>query len=104
MKSRVKEKGYKLPQISPIQTFHGQQLLLFTPLARFYLQLGLELENISLFIQYKGVSVLQDFVTKITNGRIDAKRKQNSELELAYKVIGKSLSLIYQIIYVFEVN
>ena len=90
MKNRVNEKGYKLPQISPIQTYHGSQLLLFTPLVKFYLELGLEVTNITKFLQYKESFVLQNFVNKITNGRIQAKRKKNSELELAYKIIGNS--------------
>lgn len=90
MKERVKERGYKLPQVSPIQTFHGKQLLLYTPLAKFYLELGLELENITSFIQYKESHVLKNFVRKITDGRINAKKRKNSELELAYKVIGNS--------------
>ena len=90
MKNRVKEKGYKLPQISPIQTFHGKQLLLFTPLVQFYIELGLLITNITSFVQYKESFILQNFVNKITNGRIYAKRQRNSELELAYKVIGNS--------------
>ena len=90
MKKRVKEKKYKLPQVSPIQTFHGKQLLIFTPLAKFYLELGLKLSNISQFLQYQDSYVLKKFVSKITNGRIGAKRQRNSELELSYKVIGNS--------------
>ena len=90
MKKRVLERGYKLPQISPIQCFHGQQLLLYTPLAKFYLDLGLKLENITSFIQYQESFVLRKFVSKITEGRIGAKRKRNPELELAFKVIGNS--------------
>lgn len=90
MLSRVKEKGYKLPQVSPIQAFHGSQLLLYAPLAKFYLDLGIKLENITSFIQYKEACVLKKFVEKITEGRIGAKRKRNDELELAYKIIGNS--------------
>ena len=91
MKKRVTERSYPLPQISPIQCFHGKQLLLYTPLAKFYLELGLELTNITKFIQYQKSFVFDSFVDKITSGRISARKADNPSLELAYKVIGNRL-------------
>ena len=88
MKKRVKDRGFKLPQVSPIQTYNGEQLLLYTPLVIFYMELGLEVSNVSTFLQYRESSSLQKFCDKITSGRCQAKRDRNSQLELAYKIIG----------------
>ena len=88
MLSRCKERGYKLPQKTLIQCYNGEQLLLYTPTIRFYLDLGLKITNVTKFIQYRPATVFEDFVTKITSGRINAKKTKNDSLELAYKIIG----------------
>jgi hypothetical protein len=90
MLGRCKDRNYKLPQSTLIQTFNAKQILLYTPLIRFYMKLGLEISNVSQFVQYKPAEVFDDFVSKITNGRIAAKKNGNESLELAYKVIGNS--------------
>jgi hypothetical protein len=90
MTKRCKARNYKLPQKTLIQTFNAKQILLYTPMIRFYLKLGLEISNISQFIQYRPAEVFDDFVDKITTGRIQAKANGNESLESAYKVIGNS--------------
>jgi len=88
MSTRVKDRSYKLPQTTLIQVYNAKQVLLFTPLVQFYMDLGLEISNVTRFIQYQPQVVLDKFVNLITNGRIQAKKDGNESLELAYKVIG----------------
>jgi hypothetical protein len=90
MLKRCKAKNYKLPQRTLIQCFNAKQILLYTPMIQFYLKLGLEISNISQFIQYRPATVFQDFVSKITDGRIAAEKNGNPSLGLAYKIIGNS--------------
>ena len=90
MAGRCKERGYKLPQKTLIQTYNGKQLLLYTPVIQFYMKLGLVISNVTKFIQYKPAKPLEPFVQKITEGRIAACESGNGPLELAYKIIGNS--------------
>ena len=88
MSERCKARNYKLPQKTLIQTYNATQILLYTPVIQFYLELGLEIKNISKFIQYKPTKPLEPFVQKIVEGRIKAAEDGNGPLELAYKIIG----------------
>ena len=88
MKTRVEAENVKMPRTTVIQSYHGKQLLLLTPLAAFYLKMGLVVSNITLFVQYEPHVVLEDFVTKITNGRIAAIESNNSSLGRAFKDTG----------------
>ena len=64
--------------------------MIYTPTAQFYMNLGLEISNVSKFIQFLPTKPLEDFVQKITKGRIDAEKSGNKSLGLAYKIIGNS--------------
>lgn len=90
MAERCKSREYKLPQKTLIQTYNGKQLLLYTPVIKFYIDLGLVISNVTKFIQYKAATPLEPFVSKITEGRIAACEAGNGPLELAYKIIGNS--------------
>ena len=90
MYERCKARDYKLPQKTLIQTYNATQILLYTPVIQFYLQIGLEIKNISKFIQFRPTKPLEPFVQKIVEGRISAAEDGNGPLELAYKIIGNS--------------
>jgi len=45
-----------------VQTFNGDQLLLLTETAKFYMEKGLKIQNITKLIQYRGERVLSNFV------------------------------------------
>ena len=90
MAERCRSRDYKLPQKTLIQTYNGKQLLLYTPVIKFYMDLGLEISNVTKFIQFKAARPLEPFVEKITEGRIAACESGNGPLELAYKIIGNS--------------
>ena len=88
MKTRVEAENVKLPRTTVIQSYNGKQLLLFTPLVAFYLKLGLMVNNITMFVQYEPHVVLDEFVQKITEGRISAIDSNNSSLGRAFKDTG----------------
>ena len=88
MKTRVAAENVKLPRTTVVQTYNGKQLLLLTPLVAFYLKMGLVVSNITMFVQYEPHVVLDEFVTKITNGRINAIESNNSSLGRAFKDMG----------------
>ena len=73
-----------------IQCFNDDQHLLFTPLARFYIQEGLELSNISIFIQYHPYKCLKPFIEKCTKMRIEAEKKSEHLKGSTAKIIGNA--------------
>ena len=95
MLDRCKSRGYKLPQKTLIQTYNGEQILLYTPLVQFYMRLGLKIKNVTKFVQYKATHPLEPFVQKIVNGRVKAAESGNEPLELAFKIIGNRLVKFY---------
>ena len=90
MAKRCKDKKTKFPQNTLLQRYHAEQILIYAPMAKFYLDLGLEIKNISSFIQYQPVCPLKPFVQKITDGRINSVKNHQKSLEFAFKVIGNS--------------
>ena len=91
MKERVAAENIKMPRSTVVQTYNGKQLLLFSPVIRFYLKLGLVITNITKFVQYEPHVVLKDFVDKITDGRVLAIESGNSALGSSYKNTGNRL-------------
>lgn len=90
MKERCEVRGTKLPQTTLVQTYHGKQLMMYTPTVQFYLDLGLKISNVTKFIQFLPTKPLNTFVDKITQGRINAVKDGNESLGTAYKIIGNS--------------
>ena len=88
MEGRTTHENTKLPRNTVVQTFNGKQLLLFTPLIKFYMGLGMKISNITKFIQYRPAVALNDFVASITDGRIKAIEDQKKSLGLAFKTVG----------------
>ena len=88
--SRCEARNTKLPQKTLVQTYHGKQLVIYTPTVQFYMEIGLEITNVTKFVQYLPTKPLNAFVDKITTGRIDAVKSGNESLGTAYKIIGNS--------------
>ncbi|CAG5101507.1 Oidioi.mRNA.OKI2018_I69.YSR.g17157.t1.cds [Oikopleura dioica] len=89
MKSRVEREKTTLRE-TVVQTFNGDGLLMLTETAKFYMDIGLEVGNITKFIQYRGEKMLSKFVSRITEGRIKAILDKENELGLVYKTVGNS--------------
>ena len=90
MLGRCRARGKKLPQETLVQTYNATQLLIYSPTVQFYMDLGLQVSNVTKFIQFLPTRPLEDFVKKITEGRISAVKDGNESLGCAYKVIGNS--------------
>ena len=90
MQSRCDARDKKLPQTTLVQTYHGKQLMIYSPTVQFYLKLGLKVKNITKFIQFLPVRPLDKFVETITKGRIEAVKSGNDSLGTAFKIIGNS--------------
>ena len=90
MKERVREENVSLPRKTVIQSYNGTQILLYSELAKFYLDLGLKLSNVSLFMQYAPAKPLQPFVERVTRGRMQATLDNNDNLGLAFKLVGNA--------------
>ena len=91
MKKQLNQNGESLsndPTI--IQTFHGKSLFLSTEIICFYHSIGMKIDNIQSFIQYKRAAPLRPFVSKVTKGRQRATLDGNDTLGLAYKLVGNS--------------
>ena len=73
---------------SLIQSFHGKSLILFSPLAKFYMEIGLRLSNVQYFIQYQPYRCLEDFTKKVTSMRIAADYECNDEKSTTAKLVG----------------
>ena len=86
MKSRCE--GRKFPVSTLVQTFNGQNMLLFTPLVQFYMELGLTVSNIQYFIQYEGYPCLRQFTQKVCQMRMAADRDNNAEKSVTAKLVG----------------
>ena len=71
-----------------LQTYHGKQQLLFTPLVRFYLDLGMVVSNISLFIQYHPAKSLLPFTEKVYNLRVAATHEGDDAKSNTSKLVG----------------
>ena len=73
-----------------IQTYHGDNLLLMTPLVRFYMDNGLEIDNITSFIQYIPGRGLAPFVEKVVSMRVAATYENDDAKQLTAKLFGNS--------------
>ena len=91
-KRLIKEKPSlkKFQRDTLVQCFNGKQLLLMTPLVKFYLEKGLRIFNISKFIQYIPSTALNPFAAHVTRMRIDAEKNNLPTKGSTAKVFGNS--------------
>ena len=94
MRSRCKNRSFPIKTL--LQTFNGTQMLLFTPLVRFYMELGLRISNISYFIQYEPSFCLKKFTQKVTQMRMAADYENNKEKSVTAKLVGNRYVYIFQ--------
>ena len=90
MKNRCQSREIDIERSTLIQTYSATKMLLYAPLAKFYLDLGLKITNVRWFIQYEKCFPLKPFVEKITEGRVSAAHDKNKGQELAFKLVGNS--------------
>ena len=73
-----------------LQTYNCTQQLLMTPLVKLYLDRGLQVFNITKFVQYQPGRGLRPFVNKVVQMRTEAKRSGDEAKSLTSKLFGNS--------------
>jgi len=86
MKQRVLEDERKLGNKTVLQCYNGKQMLVFTPLLKFYMDIGLEVTNITRFIQYQPEYFSKPFMDTVTKMRIEATMDRCESKQLTAKV------------------
>ena len=72
---------------SLISSMHAENIFLLTPLLKKYLEMGLEVTDISTVIEYQGKAVFSWFMDKVCNDR------RRADLDPTYKSIGETSKL-----------
>ena len=101
MRKRFEEEGKQLDQRSLIQTYRGEGLFVFTPLLRFYLELGYEMRNVRLATQYLPEKAFAPFIEKAVQMRIEATyEKDETKANTAKTMVNSSYGKVYFIQYI----
>ena len=72
MKDRLEDCNRKANVETVVNAWNGKQLLIYTPLLKFYLSLGLNISNVTSIIQYVPSQCFSSFIDKCVSGRIAA--------------------------------
>ena len=90
MTMRMKQEKQKLSKETVVQKFNAKQIFLMTSLAKFYLDLGLKVTNVSQFVQYVGAKTLLPFADKVYKMRVSATYENDEAKSLTSKLFGNS--------------
>ena len=94
MAQRYADEG-RSPAETVIQSYHGDQVFLLTSLVQFYLENGLQVSNITKFIQYQPGKALKPFVNKVTSMRIAATKDGDDSKGMVAKLTGNSGKFLF---------
>ena len=88
----LKNKGIKLPVEKTLTVcFHGEQILITTTMAQFFIEQGMILSNIGMAVEFEKSYPLRGFVNKATAERVKASRnKDPQKAELYKRVVNAS--------------
>ena len=75
---------------SPVQTYHGTDLFLFTPLVKLYMELGLEISNVQEVVQYYPGKCFLPFANRVVQLRSEATRDGDDAKQLTAKLFGNA--------------
>ena len=90
MQRRVLEDERKLDFKTVVQVYNGDQLFLMTDIIKFYMEMGLEISNVTEFIQFIPSKILKPFVEEVVGMRIDATREGDDTKQTTAKIFGNS--------------
>ena len=90
MRQRVHEEERKVNFETVVQVYNGDQLFLMTDIIKFYMEIGLEISNITQFIQYIPAKILKPFVDEVVGMRIDATLEGDETKQTTAKIFGNS--------------
>ena len=75
---------------SPIQTYHGTNVFLFTPLVKLYMEMGLQISNVTEVVQYQPGKCFLPFANRVVKLRSEATRDGDDAKQLTAKLFGNS--------------
>ena len=107
MKEQNDKKPLKTKDSTPIQTYNGTNLFLFTPLIQLYMKLGLKISNVTEVVQYYPGKCFLPFVNRVVKLRSEATRDGDDAKQLTAKLFGNSGNIFYilhRIIYTHFTN
>ena len=90
MQEQNSRKPLKCKDASPIQTYHGKDLFLFTPLVQLYMKLGLKISNVTQVVQYQPGKCFLPFANRVVKLRSEATRDGDDAKQLTAKLFGNS--------------
>ena len=91
MKEVLKERSAKFPLEKQLTlVFHHEQYVLNTDLAKFYMDKGMLLTNLTLAVEYTKSKPLANFVHTVTEQRKEATRRGDQNLQNTWKLIMNS--------------
>ena len=89
MAKKYAEEG-RTPAETVVQSYHGEQVFLLSSLVQFYMEIGLQVSNVTKFIQYAPGKALKPFVDKVTSMRIAATKDGDDSKGMVAKLTGNS--------------
>ena len=87
---QLHDKTPKKSDLSPIQTYHGTDLFLFTPLVKLYMEMGLKITNVTEVVQYFPGKCFLPFANRVVQLRSEATRDGDDAKQLTAKLFGNS--------------
>ena len=90
MKERTIEEEKNFNFSTVVQTYSGKKIFLLTSLAKFYLEKGMVISNITKFIQYQPGKALLPFQQKVYNMRVEATKAKDESKATVSKLFGNS--------------
>jgi len=88
MRQRLIEQNKQPPKSTIVQTYNANQILLITPLVKFYIDQGLEIGNITQFVQYIPSKCFAPFTSKVYKMRCEAEHEQDPIKSTTAKLFG----------------
>ena len=87
---KLHDKRPKKPDASPVQTYHGSNVFLFTPMVQLYMDLGLKISNVREVVQYQPGKCFLPFANRVVKLRSEATRDGDDAKQLTAKLFGNS--------------
>ena len=75
---------------SPIQSYHGENVFLMTPLVKLYMEIGLTISNVTEVVQYQPGKCFLPFAKRVVQLRSEATRDGDDAKQLTAKLFGNS--------------
>ena len=87
---KLHDKRPKKPDASPVQTYHGSNVFLFTPMVQLYMELGLKISNVTEVVQYQPGKCFLPFANRVVKLRSEATRDGDDAKQLTAKLFGNN--------------